>query len=96
MTKEEYIEYWKSMSHDELMVRCGLYIDKIAELERQLAEAQQWQPVEDGRIDDPGIDDGRFVVVSDNGKTILCCLKHLSFGDFCLPDDIRLCRKVQP
>ena len=35
MTKEEYLEYWKSMSHDELMVRCGLYIDRIAELERQ-------------------------------------------------------------
>jgi len=35
MTKEEYLEYWKSMSHSELMVRCGLYIDRIAELERQ-------------------------------------------------------------
>lgn len=34
MTKEEYLEYWKSMSHDELMVRCGLYLDRIEGLQR--------------------------------------------------------------
>ncbi len=38
MTKEEYLEYWKSMSHDELMVRARLYIDRIA---AQAAEIEQ-------------------------------------------------------
>lgn len=33
MTEQEYLEYWKSMSADELIVRCSLYIKRIAELE---------------------------------------------------------------
>lgn len=44
MTKEEYLEYWNSMSHSELMVRAGLYIDRIAELE---AEVKRLQPIVD-------------------------------------------------
>lgn len=40
MTKEEYLEYWNSMSHAELVVRAGLYIDRIAELEAQVVQLQ--------------------------------------------------------
>lgn len=40
MTKEEYLEYWNSMSHAELVVRAGLYIDRINALETAATEAQ--------------------------------------------------------
>lgn len=44
MTQEEYLEYWNSMSRDELIVRCGLYIARINELEKQ---AKEWQAITD-------------------------------------------------
>ena len=37
MTEQEYLEYWKSMSADELIVRCGLYVATIAKQEKELA-----------------------------------------------------------
>ena len=34
MTKQEALEYWSCLSEGELIIRLGLYFDRIAELEK--------------------------------------------------------------
>lgn len=78
----------------------GTYIDaeaalaRIADLEAQLQAAQQWQPVVDGECN---LNVTEMITVSGKGKWLRCedLVDNLEVG-VTLPDNIRLCRKVQP
>lgn len=93
MTKEEYWEYWNSMSHSELMVRAGLYIDRIAELEAQLQASQQWQQLtadeEHAQLDKKILiqNEGRWLGINRNGVALGVWLDELGCA---------VMRKVQP
>lgn len=104
MTKEEYLEYWKSMSHSELMVRAGLYIDRIAELEAEVVEwkgvvgrlrgTEQWLPVKHRKtIGDERWPQTVWLVIQEHGFSF--CTPY-STDHIRLPEGYALCRKVQP
>lgn len=70
-----------------------------ADLKEQLQAAQQWQPVkhnfhcDDGKwrhLDVGDEDDDLIMVTNDNPQS------RYNFVSITLPDNIRLCRKIQP
>jgi hypothetical protein len=100
VTQEEYLEYWNSMSRDELIVRCGLYIARINELEKQ---AKEWQAITDEsmmvdcktgktniKISANGRNVGVHVQVSVGGNIVNNFRQELY-----LPNDVWFCRKTQ-
>lgn len=61
---------------------------------RERAAAQRWKPVDDGECN---LSVTELITVSGRGKWLRCedLADNLEVG-VTLPDDIRLCRKVQP
>lgn len=61
---------------------------------QERVEAQRWQPVQDGECN---LNVTEMITVSGKGKWLRCgdLVDNIEVG-VTLPDDIRLCRKVQP
>ena len=65
-----------------------------ADLKEQLQTAQQWQPVSDEAL---CFDTADGITASASGKWLRCeDFADKTHVDILLPDNIRLCRKIQP